>query len=98
MGLIPRRMQTMENSRVIAETTNMVNDIETALNIANDLLYKINGYSSFTYNNNSTDSILYLNESEELNENIEKKLYDALIRCHALTDILKIEVNSFIKK
>ena len=87
----------MENNRVIAEVENIKTDLEAALLITNELLNKVKGYDSFSKSNKSADIIFYLSESEEKNEAVDKKLYKALIRCRALTDIFENEVKSFKK-
>ena len=87
----------MENNRVIAEVENIKTDLESALKKTNELLDKVKGYDSFSKSNKSADIIFFLLESEEKNEEIDKKLYNALIRCRALTDILENEVKLFKK-
>ncbi len=85
----------MENNRVIAEVENVKLDLEAALSGANDLLIKIKGYNSFNKTNKTADCVLYLTEIEEINEMIDKSIYNTLIRCRALSDILENEVKSF---
>lgn len=87
----------MENNRVIAEVENMVNDLESALVKSKEILGKIKGYSSFSNINKSADCILYLNETEALNESLDKKLVDTLIRCKAISDIFENEINQMTK-
>lgn len=88
----------MENNRVITEVENIKTDLEYTLANVSRLLKKVKGYDSFKKSNKSADIVLYLLEAEELNEEIDKKLYNALIRSRALTDILENEVKSFQKK
>lgn len=88
----------MENNRVIAEISNLKLELESALSYTDVLLEKIKEYDYFSKNNKSADIILYLAEIEETNEKVDKDLYNSLIRCHALTDVLNNEIKSFDKE
>lgn len=88
----------MENNRVIAEVENIRTDLESALKKTNELLDKVKGYDSFSKSNKSADIVLYLSESEENNEEINKIIYNVLIRSRALMDVFENEVNSFKKE
>lgn len=84
----------MENKRVIAEVENMVSDLELSLSRSKEFLKNISNYDSFSRTNRNADNILYLTECEAINEAIDKDIYDAIIRCKALSDIIESEIKS----